>query len=76
MIPCKEYKCICFPACLGKEEIDCELLRNYFLGLVYENRGLANKTAKAWGILHSTFPTLENIPLSTGISQYMNYMRL
>jgi hypothetical protein len=61
MMPCKEMKCLKYPACVTHQFIDCEILRDEYEFLMNENKGLSNRTSKTWGTLRTILPKLLTI---------------
>ena len=59
--PCKEMKCILYPACLTKTSIDCSILRDHYEAATTEYKGLANQTAKTWGGINMILPKVKSI---------------
>ena len=59
--PCKEMKCILYPACLTKTAIDCSILREHYEACMKEYKGLANQTSKTWGGINIILPEVKTI---------------
>jgi len=60
-LPCKIEKCIAYPSCVSKEKITCMYLRDTYDSIIKANQQLANRTAKAFAIIHQTLPNLQSI---------------
>ena len=61
ILPCKRQKCISYPSCVSKPEINCIHVRDLYDMIIKDNCELANRTAKAFAILHHTLPNLRTI---------------
>lgn len=62
--PCIRNKCILYPICINKKEIECEELRLY-RNLVFNHSGVL----MAWEILNQTLPNLKHV-VDTGIWEF------
>jgi len=60
-LPCKIEKCIAYPSCVSKKRVTCMKLRDFYDHIIKENSQLANRTAKAFSIIHQTLPNLRSI---------------
>jgi hypothetical protein len=60
-LPCKTNKCLKYPSCISLNVVDCDILRDIYMTLMNENKGLANRTAKTWGTIRMTLPNVLTI---------------
>jgi hypothetical protein len=59
MVPCKANKCLLYPVCKNKQEVECEELREYYWNL---KRGTLHIEAlEIWAIINKVLPRLQMI---------------
>jgi len=56
--PCKIDKCICYPSCVTKKDIVCQILKDYYIQMHITNAHLANCNSKCWGNIRTVLPNL------------------
>ena len=72
-IPCIEDKCILYPICISKFEIECGLLASYY---GHESNGAYTSGHETWDKIQDGLPNLQEIhgPLINGPHlQYREY---
>lgn len=57
-IPCIKNKCLLYPACKNKEEVECEEVRQYYWDL---RHGTDLKNYEIWAIINQNLSHLEMI---------------
>ena len=64
MIPCKENKCLLYPACQNKTTIDCGVLNEYHYDTFHRlsvDQAYAAALEDAWDHIHKHFPNVTSI---------------
>jgi len=74
MIPCKAEKCISYPICLGKREITCQKLLNYFSEMhdrLFDDSD-DDTTEKTWDhVCNEMHKQFKNLKIVRGTNQYL-----
>jgi hypothetical protein len=64
-LPCKENKCLLYPACASKRDINCDLLRTYYHRSVVASAeaDTSDPTASQtmWEVLKNVFPNMSSL---------------
>lgn len=58
-IPCKQNKCILYPICISKFEIECDFLSSYYGKM--SNETYDSEDEKAWNEIEKILPKLQEI---------------
>ena len=61
MIPCKNPKCIAFPVCKNKRQVDCQAMYDYFNEMCSTKKEYPIQFSELWNELKPTFPNLKEI---------------
>lgn len=59
MIPCIRNKCLLYPACRNREEVECEEIRVYFWQLKHETLHIEHN--EIWEMINKYLPKLQMI---------------
>ena len=59
MIPCIKNKCILYPTCIDKVEIECSDLEEYFNELYIAYEDFKDTISEIWKTINKTYPNLK-----------------
>lgn len=72
-LPCKKEKCISYAACLGKSDVSCSTLCDYFANLIGTASEYNQGYDEAWSHLITIFPKLEILRFDNGVTKYFRF---